>query len=135
MARVPSFKKVLKERIPSEYVKWMQFVLNPLNSFMEDVTLAFNKRLTIFENMDAEVKTVTVSGSYPIKLSWNRPSKPTIGQIGKIERPNGQSVSLSNAIFMVWDFNQKGEIEVSAIQGLDDSSTKTYKLTLVFWVG
>ena len=134
MASIPSFKRILREKFPSD-LKWMGLLLTPLNSFMEDISLALNKRLTISQNMDAELKQITVNGSYPVKVSWGRPSRPTVGLIGKIERSDNSSVSLSNAASLVWSYNQAGQIQIDGMPGLDDTSIKQYKITLVFYTG
>ena len=133
MAQIPSFKRVIRENFPSD-VKWLSRLLDPINSFMEDITLAFHNRLTIAENMDAEIRVVTVGGSYPVQFSWGRASKPTIGLIGKIERTDGTDVSLSSAISLNWTYTQKGEISIDDVVGLDDASDKKYNLRLVFFV-
>ena len=134
MAQIPTNKRILRELFPSD-LSWMPRLLAPLNKFMEDVVAALNKRLTIAENMDAEIKSVVVGGSYPVALAWTRPTKATIGLIGKIELVDGGDVSLSAAVMLNWIYNQAGQIEISDVIGLDDTSTKQYRLTLVFFTG
>lgn len=133
MATIPSLKKILRDRFPSD-LKWMPSLLNPLNKFMEDVTLGLNKRLTITDNFDGKILSVEVDGTYPKNLAWDRSLQPKVGWIGKIQRSSGDAVSLSNAIFLVWSFNQEGQIQIDDVPGLDDATNKKYLLTLTFLV-
>lgn len=134
MATAPSFTKILREKFPSD-LTWLGNLLTPLNSFMSDVSLALANRLTVGQNMDAELKTITCDGVYPITLAWGRTQKPGYGIIGKVEREDGSSVTLPAAITMVWSFNQAGEIEISDVIGLDDTAIKKYILKTIFLVG
>jgi hypothetical protein len=134
MAQIPSFRRILRERFPTD-LEWMDALLSPLNKFMEDVTLALQKRLTIADNLDGEVKTIEVNGTYPVKLAWGRTQKPTIGYLGGLELSDGTTVTLSNAITPLWEYNQAGEVQINDVVGLDDSSTKKYKVKMVFLVG
>lgn len=134
MAKVPSFTKILREKFPGD-LPWINNLLQPINSFMNDVKQAFENRFTISENFDGEVKEVTVNGSYPVKMSWGRTQKPSIGIIGKVEMTDGSDVTLPAAISLVWKYNNASEIQIDDVIGLDDSSTKKYKLKLIFLVG
>jgi hypothetical protein len=134
MAQIPSHKRIIRDLFPAD-LTWMPRLLSPLNKFMEDVTSGFNKRLTIADNFDGEIKSVVFNGTYPVNLAWNRPSKATIGLIGKIEMVDGSDITLSQAIVLNWQYNQSGQIQINDVIGLDDTVSKQYRLTLVFLVG
>jgi len=134
MSAPPKSKKILIESFNPDQKSWIKTLLSPLNKFMDDVSNALDKRLTLSENFDAEIKNVTVDNQYPLSLAWGRSSKPTIGYIGKIERVDGADVNLSSAITLIWSFNQEGEVVIQDIVGLDDSSSNKYRLNLVFHV-
>lgn len=134
MASPPSYSRILREKFPAD-LTWLQQLIQPLNSFMTDVSQALTNRLTVGENMDAELKDVTCDGVYPIKVAWSRTTKPGYGIIGKVEMLDGSSVTLPAALTLVWSFNQAGQIEISDVIGLDDTSTKKYRLKLMFFVG
>ena len=133
MAVLPSFKKLLQERFP-EQGAWILGLITPINAFFDDVVNALNKRLTFRENFNGERKSITVDGTYPLKLAWGRSSKPTIGWIGAVARQDGSTVAITTACQVLWSFNQEGQISISDIVGLDDSATKKYKLEIVFLV-
>jgi hypothetical protein len=132
MATPPSVKQLIVEDL-KDAGAWINKLVTPLNSFMRSVTDAFNKRITITENMDAEILTFTASGS-EVKLAWGRSQKPTVGWIGNIERVDGSAVSLTAAVTPVWTFSQDNKIVIKDLAGLDDSTSKTYKITMIFMV-
>ena len=132
--RVPSFKKILMERFP-EQSDWIQPLIDPLNTFMLELVAGIHKRLTVTENMDGEIKTVTMAGSSePIKLAWGQSQKPRLGIIGKISKVDGSAVSLSQAISLAWSYNQQGEVQIDDVVGLDDSLSNQYILEILFLV-
>jgi len=130
--RIPSFKKILIERFADNI--WIKQLLDPLNSFMDDMINGLNNQLTITENLAGEVKVVKVTGDYPVKLSWGPISKPTIGLIGKIETVDRQPFTLSTPVTLLWSFTQSGQVSIDDLVGLDDSLSKQYDITLVFLV-
>ena len=133
MAQIPSFRRILREKFPSD-VSWIGGLLGPINSFMEDVSLALNKRLTLSANFDGETKQVIVDGTYPVKLSWGRSVKPSIGLIGGIQKTDNSNVSLSAAVSLNWKYDQNGQIQIVDVVGLDDASDNKYTLKLIFLV-
>ena len=121
------------ERFPDQ-ADWIQPLLDPLNTFMLEVVAGIHKKFTISENMDGEIKTLTVDGQYPKKMAWAQSQKPRVGIIGKVSRLDGSDVSLTSAISLVWSYNQQGEVQVDDIVGLDDTVTKQYIMEIVFLV-
>ncbi len=132
MARIPTFKYLLKEAYPSES-KWIGPFISTLNAFMDDVVNAMNKRFTFTENFDGEVKEITAAGTYPIDLKWDR-QRPTMGHIVFISRDTDESFTLSAAPFVQWHYTQESQIRIDDIVGLDDSITKKYKVRILFVV-
>lgn len=130
MAKLPSFKRIVSDTL-TEYADLQEPVFNVLNSFMENVNRALNKRLTFAENFDSEVITVTDDGQYPLKISWNRVNKPVALLLGKIERKDGADVNLAAAVSVEWKFNQSLQIEITDMVGLGASSSDQYILTLI----
>ena len=53
MAKVPSFTKILREKFPGD-LPWINNLLQPINSFMNDVKQASENRFTKGENFDGE---------------------------------------------------------------------------------
>jgi len=107
----------------------------PINVFIEEVTRAFNKRLTFTDNFDGAVKEFLDNGEYPVKLAWGRTSKPTAVWIGRIRRFDGAASSLSAAVTLDWHYNDSGEIEIDNIVGLGASSTDKFYINIIAVTG
>jgi hypothetical protein len=131
MAQTPKVKQLIPQDYPTES-SWISKLISPLNSFMRSVTDALNNKLTVSENMDGGIKSVIVAGS-AVKIAWDM-QKPTVAFIGNIERVDGSAVSLPAAITLVWKYTQDNKIEITDVVGLDDSSSKQYRLTIMFLV-
>jgi len=131
--RPPSFKKILAERFPNQG-QWLGGLLEPINSFFDDVVNGLNKRLTITDNFDGEIKTITANGTYPINLAWNRASRPTDGWVTSIRRTDGSDLDTTTAVSVFWSFNQEGQVVITDLPGLDDTATKQYTIRIIFLV-
>lgn len=131
MARLPSFRRIVGDLIQKDYPELRDVLVVPLNNFMESITRALNRGLTFSENMDAQVMTFSDDGQYPVKLSWDRLTKPQAVRIGSVLRADGVSVSLANAVSLNWFYNQAGQIEIIEVLGLNASSANTYDIVII----
>jgi hypothetical protein len=131
MAKLPSFRRIAADMISKDYPDLSELLVAPLNSFMESVTRALNKQITFSDNMDAQVITLTVDGSYPLKARWDRPSKPVAIWIGQIARVDGAAAALASAVTLDWSYNQSAQIEIANIVGLSASASNQYYVTII----
>jgi len=102
---------------------------------MIETVKAFDKELTILDNLDADVKTLVVDGTFPLYIAWTRPRKPTICLLGAVRRIDGTDFTLSNAVSVDWEFDFSGKIKLKGLPGLSSSSSDKYEVKLVFLVG
>lgn len=130
MARLPTFKRILGDAL-GKFEELREPLVVPLNSFLENVTRALNNRLTFAENFDGQLMQFVADGQYPVKLSWNRTSKPTAVWIGQVSRVDGAAAALSAGLILDWSFNQSGQIEIANIPGLSASSTDQFNITII----
>jgi hypothetical protein len=135
MAKLPSFRRIAADTISKDYPDLAELLIAPLNSFMESVTRALNKQITFSDNIDAQVITLTVDGSYPLKARWDRPSKPVAIWIGQIARVDGAAAALASAVTLDWSYNQSAQIEIANIVGLSASASNQYYVTIIGVVG
>jgi hypothetical protein len=129
MAKLPSFRRIAADVLAKDYPDLAELMIVPLNNFMESVTRALNKQLTFSDNMDAQVITFTSDGTFPVKLRWDRPSKPIALWIGQITRVDGATVGLSTAVTLEWTYT--GQIEILDTVGLTSSSTDQHQVTII----
>jgi hypothetical protein len=86
--KLPTFKRIVSEEFP-EQRKWLPKLIAPLNSFLEQVTQGLNKNITVQDNLDAEIKTITVS-EFPYIFSYSKPPKSvTVGKYPSLPTGTG----------------------------------------------
>lgn len=125
--------RILQENFPNS--PDIQRLAGILNQFMLETVKAFDKELTILDNLDADIKTLTIDGTFPLYISWTRSRKPTICFLGAIRRIDGTNFTLSNAVSVDWEYDFTGRIKLKGIPGLTSSATDKYEIKLVFLVG
>lgn len=133
MARIPTLTKILQENFPDS--PDIQRLSGILNQFMLETIKAFDKQLTIVDNLDGEIKTITVDGNFPLYLSWTRAKKPVVCFLGAMRRVDGTTFSLTDAVSVDWEFDNSGRINLKGLPGLTSSSSAQYEVKLVFLVG
>lgn len=119
----------------SNATKVLSDVIPYINSFMRDTTKILDKRLTIMDNIDGDIKVINLSGNFPLYLAWDRPTKPVIGILGALRRVDGTNFTLSAAVTIDWEFDNTGMIKLKGIPGLTTSSTAIYEAKILFLVG
>jgi hypothetical protein len=134
MAKLPGQKRILTEDFPDQK-KWIPALLGPVNKFFEDITRALNKNITIAENMNGDVLTVTIDGVYPLDIAWKLTSPPVAAFIGQCREVNGAHTTFTNALFLDWEFTAAGTFRINNIAGLTASSTNRYRLIIVTFAG
>ena len=130
--KIPTLK-LLKSSDFSE-LKWFPRLAGTVNQFMRQVTNGLNKKITFSENIDCELPHLIIDGTYPVKTSWNRPSKPTGLWITNITRVDGADTNLSNALTVEWSYSN-GVVSIDNVVGLSASSTDKYTLSLIIITG
>lgn len=115
-------------------IKNFDDLANALNPFIRDVRNILDKRLTISENINAEVKTINLDGKFPIYLEWTRPDKPELAILGALRRIDGTAFTLSSAVTIDWEWIDN-KIKIKGIPGLTTSNTAIYEAKILFLVG
>lgn len=64
--KLPTIKKILREDV-KDAPSWISGVIDPVNSFMENVYTALNKSITLTDNISSFIKEISyrTSASYP----------------------------------------------------------------------
>lgn len=126
--KIPPLKPLKNSQFPD--LGWFPRLSSPINSFMQEIINGLNKKLTFKENMDCEIKEVIIDGSYPVKTSWERDSKPTGLWMTNIRRVDGADTNLSEGITIEWSYSN-GVININNVVGLSASATDKYTLTII----
>lgn len=134
MAKIPTQKAILQESF-GEQKSWIGQLLTPLNMFMEQVTLALNRQITIKENMAGDVLHFVLDGNYPLQAKWNLKMKPTIAFIGQCREVSEVHTTITEAIYLDWEFTSNGMFQINNVADLNATSTNKFNLTVVALTG
>ncbi len=128
MSRLPQLKRLVAEDFPDQKA-WIRPLFSVINSFMESVVATLDRAVTVSENLEAEIKTVTFTSvptaSNPVTLSWGFTASPTALVVGNIV-----GATLSNAVSIQWTYGGEG-LRITNLIGVTPTSTSPISLTLV----
>lgn len=134
MAQKPSVKRIVSENLPSgKAFGWLPSLVEPVNSFFDQVSRALNNRLTVSENFDGGIKAVTLDGTFPVKIAWDR-AKPQVVIVGNTQQISGTDTPPSAAVYIGWEYTQDQTIQINFVHGITPTETLQYKLTLLILV-
>jgi len=131
MARLPEFKNIAAEEFP-EQKTWIAKLLIPLNRFMLNVYSAFNKQISVNDNLQGELKKgVFINpNNFPVKFTYSLFTRfgssapaPAAVILGSIVENNTTS-PVSVATTVSWTYRE-GVINIENITNLDTSKTYT----------
>ena len=137
MAGLPTTKKIYRADLGKDIPLWVDNLLSPLNSFIEQVYTAFDRNLTLPNNVSSQIESIEFttkstysSGSQFEEISIRRkiPRYATFLIIGNVTDFTNPQVKFTNAVFPSW-MDENGLIKIRYISGLT-ASTK-YKIYLL----
>lgn len=130
MAKLPRTKKLIQEDFPSEK-NWIGKLLLPLNQFLETVGLALDRNLTVRDNLDMQISTVTITGDEEVSFAITTRSRPMGVLVTSVELVSGTGTPTAAVQPVTWEVDTVNNvITVNSWHGGLDSSSK-YKITLL----
>jgi hypothetical protein len=132
VSKLPSIKRLATEDFGSQK-DWIGKLLSPLNQFMDSVVTALNNQLTFSDNMASVVKTISVSGTYPLYFTWTRKDKPIGLWVVNAYEASGVHVTFTTAISADWEYTVSNQIRINSFVGLP--TTTTYNVTIIVITG
>lgn len=88
--------------------EWINPMLVMLNSSMQQIYEAMNARLTFAENFQARNFTVTLDGTFPVRIPWDGIDAPRVVIPGQTERVAGSDQITT----LIGDTDSFGTIEI-----------------------
>jgi len=130
MAKFGNLRKLTTEDFNGQ--EWAQKLIVPFNMLIDAIQAALNRALTLGENMSAKLVEVEIDGTYPVKLAWDLPAKPVSVLVGDVYRSDGTDMTLTEAVFVQWSYNQNGQLQIDNAVGFPDPASPSvkYKLNL-----
>lgn len=144
MASKPTVKKILSENLPTgKAFDWLPSMVDVINQFFDQVSRALNKRLTVSENLDGDLREVTLDGTFPARIAWDR-GKPKAVCVAGWTQIAGTTTAPTAAVGIDWVWGQDSTIQLTAVYGIAPGTVDTvssatvirkYQLTLLILVG
>jgi hypothetical protein len=128
MAKLPPLKR------PKQGKTSLDELIKLTGQFFNDIIYMLNRRLTVSENMDGEVRTIELDGNFPVTFAWTRPTPPKAIWPVKIERKDKTATALSAGFIVEWEY-EDGQVSIINTPGLTSSAANTYNLTIISLVG
>ncbi len=130
--KLPQTKKILREDL-KDAPDWIRGVIEPINSFMENVYQALNKSITYQENLRCFIKEITykTTSLYPVADDiefMNDLKVKATGIIVLQAVEKGTYVPAAGPVYVPW-VEDNGTLVIKSITGLE--ADKTYIIRLL----
>ena len=132
MAKIPTLKKLKPSEFPG--LDWMPRFSALYNQFLEETIRALSTQLTFKENFSGDVVTITLEGTFPVKIAQNRTEKPIAVWPGNLQKQDGSDLALASAYSIDWSY-ANGVLQINGTPGLTSTPTDKHKLTLIAVTG
>jgi hypothetical protein len=137
VAVLPATKKISRADLGKDAPDWVNNLLSPLNSFIEQVYTALNKNITLPENVASQIINIEVNtpadysiGIFPsINFKRTLARKANLCIIGRAIEINTNSIFI-NGVFPTWEDNN-GTIGIKYISGLENSKNYNFTFLLI----
>lgn len=127
MSKITNSRKIAGEDFP-EQKTWINKLLGPLNTLLQDLILILNNGITLADNVKSQSYSIRLvsDGSRTnssFSWKWTKNQNPSIMVIGQLIEEGSTTVP---AVGFTWQMS--GEAVVCNISGL--SASKTYQLKI-----
>jgi hypothetical protein len=127
--KLTNVRRLLAEDFPDQ--KWIGKLLQPLNQFIENVTQALTKNLTVADNLDQQISEVTFTGNASVQFKAALRTRPRGVVVSDVQTVTGTAPTAAVQPAS-WSYNSADQtITISSWHGGLHSSSK-YRVTL--WI-
>lgn len=127
MAKLPPLIRLLVEDFVDQK-EWIGKLLQPINQFMEATAASLNKSLTVADNLDQQITTITIRGSENATFKATTKNRPKGVMVTQVVTVSGTAPTA--AVQPVWGYvPATNSIKISSWHG-GLSSTAKYQITL-----
>jgi len=135
MAKIRKISKILAEDFPQEYSNLVNKLAFTLNPFLDNLLVSLDKRLNITDNLDGEVKVITVTpdNDLPLTLRTNLNFCDSV-LVSRVTNLTNSTATLTGAPFVEFsnvESNGLKSIRINNITGLTGTSQYRIKLILL----
>ena len=129
MAKLPRFTRFLTEDFPEEQREGIGKMLVNLNTFMQSVTSALTRNITVDQNIAGQIKTLSVTGGSTLKFKYDVAVRPRILVIGRVAKI-GAAATTGPVTIDTWSDDGAGNISAT-FTGL--TSAHKFNITLLLF--
>jgi len=130
MALLPKISKLQAEDFDKDQRKWIGKLLQPLNSFMQSVVSALDKNITVNQNMQGQIRSISVTGGTGVSFKYSPAQRPAVLTIGKVIDLTGAAIT-DPVVCSDWEDDGAGNITVKSISNL--VSGRKYTITFLIF--
>ena len=129
MAKLPRFTRFLTEDFPEEQREGLGKVLVNLNTFMQSVTSALTRNITVNQNIAGQIKTLSVTGGSTLKFKYDVSIRPQTLIVGKVVKV-GSAATTGPVTIDTWSDDGVGNISAT-FTGL--TSAHKFNITIILF--
>lgn len=135
--RIPKNKRYYVEDFEKQK-EWIGNLINPLNTFIEEVILCFDKGISVNENTNSSIVSVLFdrvpSVSNPIIVKWDSKVSPMSMIVGNVALATG-TLTITGSVFAEWKFTSTKGLQVTNLFGVTPSKTNQCYITFNIFAG
>jgi hypothetical protein len=138
MAKIPQIQRLVTEDFQDQK-KWIGKLFQPINTFMELVVSAFDRNLTLTENVAADILypvfTSVPTATAPLSLAWRLKVAPIALVVADVQSTVGTSFTISAAVQVQWTYTDNSGLQITNLVGLTPTNNDQYRLTILALTG
>jgi hypothetical protein len=138
MAQIPQIQRLQTEDFQDQK-KWIGKLFQPINTFMELVVSAFDRNLTLTENVAADILypvfTSVPTATTPLPWSWRLKVPPLALIVGNVESTVGSDFAALAAVQIQWTYSATNGLQITNLVGITPTTNSPYRLTLIAFTG
>ncbi len=117
------------QKFYEDYEESAESILNGVNELIRSYNQVTNRRVSLVDNVDCDVRTLTIKGGAEIKLAKTKQALPRQIVVGKVST----SGTNPTAAVQILDWVTSGnEVTITNIVGLTTDQTYTITFTLYY---
>lgn len=135
--RIPIFRRISKDDLPGS-PPWISFLLNPINSFIENVRQGLGKQITFDENIACQIKDLvfTTSATYESVndfafLTFPSTLKTKATGLWVLQISEVHFLPIVKAVSVQWLDDGNGNIKIDFIAGLENETTYLIRVLVI----
>lgn len=136
MAKLPSFKRLNKSEFKPEYSDLVEKLITSLNSIIDSVLDALNRKISLKNNILCSIRDVSVvvdsAGipTAPINITYDFTGSASVVTVGRIVNLTNSSGYPSSGVTVYWEQVANNVIRIRHISGILPNNSHSLRLVI-----